>query len=222
MGGGVLDPYALLGLNEHSANLHDARQSYYSLAMDTHPDRLRGNSEQFRVVHAAWKWVEEQLKNVPDASEVVARFESHRDEWEAFLKHQQTVPPEELPTMREVVPSSCGGGCLFANVAEVDWPAFPRGGYSHLTEAPAFVAVEPQQLIIYEEPSPLPDRFSCRLVDPNQDSGPLKDYSVLDVQPVGVDYRVAFSEPCTMAPDDRVRRVEEGWDPNKERANEIP
>lgn len=168
--GGCVDPYGLLGLNENHANIAEARQAYYSLALDTHPDRMAGNSDQFRIVHSAWKFVSEQLEGVPDAGEVVGNFEAHKAEWEAFLAAQTGAP---LPTEREIsdeeraarppgATGSEGDGAwertsvapafreAWASAASagsggVVWTSFPAGGYGeYATDAPSAGNAEPK------------------------------------------------------------------------------
>lgn len=170
---GVLDPYALLGLNEHFANLQAARQAYYALAVETHPDRMAGNADQFKVVHAAWKWVEAQLAGVPDAADVVARFETRREQWAAFLEEQSSM---ELPALRQLVEddpeirqmkldaeetlqASCAGDWARTVVAPQyrdawahrasqptadAWTAFPKGGYGSAMENSPWVSQPPE------------------------------------------------------------------------------
>ena len=213
-----LDPFALLGLNENYANLASARQAYYALALDTHPDRFAGNSDQFRVVHAAWKWVEEQLEGVPDAGEVVARFEVHRAQWKEFLENQTG----DLPAFRDVV-DACRVvearhqaevfmGIAFdaqwdAQPAANIWPAFPSRGYQAPVAQHEPVMFPARQLVVYEAPAPMPDRLTCRLPAPTGVAEP-DDLTVLDSTPLGCDYKMALSAaPADQAEDPRVLRT---------------
>lgn len=170
---GCIDPFTLLGLNENHANISDARAAYYSLALDTHPDRMAGNADQFRIVHSAWKFVSEQLAGVPDAAEVVGNFEAHKAEWEAFLAAQTDVP---LPTEREISdeeraahPSKAIGGegdgswehtsvaseyreawacAASAGSGGVVWTSFPAGGYGDYASSGAPSAGNAQPAIV--------------------------------------------------------------------------
>ena len=159
----VINPFDLLGLNENHANIAEARAAYYSLALDTHPDRSSGNSDQFRIVHSAWRFVSEQLKGVPDAGEVIGKFEAHKAEWEAFLAaqideplpsardisdedrvaHGQATTDESdvndwgtssvAPAFRDAWAAAAGRGA-----GDVAWTVFPRGGYGKdIADAPA-------------------------------------------------------------------------------------
>ena len=138
---GVLDPYALFGLNEHSANLAQARRAYYELALETHPDRApaaerRAAADQFGALHAAWKWVEEQLRGVPDAGEVVARFEDQRRAWAEFAA-EGAAAAGPLPLLR-----FCPTGGIDATNA-ADYLALPNVacvGGTWLTPADAVAA----------------------------------------------------------------------------------
>lgn len=221
----ALDPFALFGLNENHANIAEARQAYYALAMDTHPDRQAGNAAQFRVVHSAWKWVEEQLRDVPDAGEVVARFEAHREEWHKLMNASTVWVP---PTMREVVDEcapplwvSNGFSAYDFTPADADafraqwdaqpregvWPAFPVRGYEVQTREDGEVrAFSPRAVVVYEAPDPSPDASTCRASHPSGVPEP-EDLSVLDGAPMGCDYRRAMSEEEGLLPDARTART---------------
>ena len=216
----ALDPYALLGLNENYANIATARRSYYALALDTHPDKMNGDDSQFKVVHSAWKYVEKQLAGVPDAGDVVSRFEAHRDEWKAFVDAQTA----ELPSLREVTdecspfvastPPSSEIVDAFrakwdAQPRENVWGSFPEGGYDaprEKTDAESTGQFPPRELVVYEEPNPTPDRFSCRACHPLGIPEPIADMSVDDGKLAGCDYRVAMSESPDLGDDPRTER----------------
>ena len=167
---GCIDPFTLLGLNENHANIAEARQAYYSLALDTHPDRMAGNADQFRVVHSAGTVVSAQLEGVPDAGEVVGNFEAHKAEWEAFLAAQTDAP---LPSEREISDEERAARPRKESGAEGDgawehtsvaprfreawacaasagsggvvWAAFPAGGYGeYASDAPSTGNAEPE------------------------------------------------------------------------------
>lgn len=217
----ALDPYALLGLNENHANVATARRAYYALALDTHPDKMGGDDSQFKVVHSAWKYVEQQLRGVPDAGDVVARFEAHRDEWRAFVDAQTA----ELPSLREVT-DACAPFVASAPPAPevVDafrarwdaqprgnvWGSFPEGGYDaprEQADAESAAPFPPRELVVYEAPNPTPDRFSCRACHPLGIPEPIADMSFDDGALAGCDYRIAMSESPALGEDPRVGRT---------------
>lgn len=222
----TLDPYALFGLNEHSANLAQARRAYYELALETHPDRApaaerRAAADQFGALHAAWKWVEEQLRGVPDAGEVVARFEDQRRAWAEFAA-EGAAAAGPLPLLRELVEGQRGDRppeprppeAMTAPDWVADWPAMPRGGYAAAAPAPgstaAAAAADPppfprRELVVHVAPAPAPDRATGGL--PGPEFVEPSDYSVPDGVLPGCDYAIAMSEGPDPPPDERVGRT---------------
>jgi hypothetical protein len=216
-----IDPYGLFGLNENYANIATARKAYYALALDTHPDKQNGDDSQFKIVHSAWKFVEQQLRGVPDAGDVVARFEAHRDEWKAFVDAQGG----DLPTLREVT-DECSPyvASTPATTAAIDafrarwdaqprgdvWASFPEGGYDAPrgnTSTASTAPFPPRELVVYEAPNPSRDRFSCRAGHPLGIQEPIEDMSVDDGALAGCDYRIAMSEAPSLGEDPRVGRT---------------
>lgn len=225
------DPYALFGLNENNANVAEARRVYHSLALDTHPDKMAGDASQFKVVHAAWKWIENQLRGVPDAGDVVSRFEEHKKEWSEFLENQDSAFPSLVDiigefgtTITREIPRNTGATEFSRKFNEAwensdrsnVWPSFPEGGYGSFTlpqggtpEGICMESLPTRQLIIYEAPAPLPDRGSSRHPSPEGVEHSPEDFSIPDSNPLGCDYAAALSDPLELIPDIRTERTAE-------------
>lgn len=226
--GEFFDPYALFGLNEHYANIGDARRAYYAMALDTHPDKQAGDASQFRIVHAAWKWIEKQLVGVPDAEEVVARFEEHKREWDAFLESQRDET--NFPALRDII-GECGTSTVEREVRrnsqqtefskrfneaweemgeERAWKPFPRGGYGDFAAESDAGETKPfpnRELVLYEEPAFALDRGTCRYPSPEGVPDELDDYGVPDAAPLGCDYSIGLSIPLELPEDSRTTRT---------------
>jgi hypothetical protein len=233
-----LDPYALFGLNEHYANISEARKSYYALALDTHPDKFAGNAAQFRVVHTAWKWIEKQLAGVPSAEDVVARFETQKREWAEFLEAQRAKEPS-LPDLRDIVGEFGAEGTLpdavhiISRPQETEflrrfnarwesncndataWKPFPRGGYGTFVTESETSDIKPfpaRELVIYEAPTLTLDRATVRYPAPTGVVDDLEDYGVPEAVPFGCDYAAALSAPLTLLDDSREKRTLEEFE----------
>jgi hypothetical protein len=226
------DPYALFGLNEHYANISEARKAYYAMALDTHPDKQAGDASQFRVVHAAWKWIEKQLAGVPEAEEVVARFEEHKREWNAFLEAQKDET--SVPALRDIVgefgtttidrsartnsePTAFSKRFNAAWEEKADentWRAFPRGGYGNFVARDDGEEPKPfpnRELVLYREPASTPCRGTCRHPAPGGVPRRLDDYGIQDANPLGCDYSIGLSAPLELPADPRSSRTIEDY-----------
>lgn len=221
----IVDPYGLFGLNENHASLSDARKAYYELALATHPDKMAGDASQFKIVHAAWKWIENQLTGVPDPEEVVARFESAKDEWEEFSKTQDA----DFPALRDIigdvavefVPRSSGqtefskrfNAAWEAREDDGGWKPFPRGGYGDFvtrSEKDEIRSFPSRDIVVYEQPGFVDP--NCRHPSPLGVPDELEDYGVPEASPLGCDYSIGLSEPQQILTDARIGRTLEDYE----------
>lgn len=91
-----IQPFELLGVT-FSTSLKDVRKRYYQLALLCHPDK-GGSAEDMRMLHVAYKWIEEQLLTVQ--SQEFQSYEEAEESFQAFVEERKST--EVLPSMMEV------------------------------------------------------------------------------------------------------------------------
>jgi curved DNA-binding protein CbpA len=169
----LLNPYNLFGLNSKS-NLKELQKSYYKMALLCHPDK-GGTENDMNIIHHAYIYIKKQLENCNEEKE----YEKMEEDFKNFCEKQKKKPPPfrdiwELSNEKKFHDTF---NQQFMKVhhksVETDINPF-KNGYGDLMDDSEYhgkkidyddsVDKTPkhefkQDLVIYKEPSPLPNTY---------------------------------------------------------------
>lgn len=221
MSASLINPYNLLGVKTES-NISELKKNYYQLSLLTHPDK-GGSPEDFQTVHLAYQYIKEQLEGVKDVS-----YEELEEEFANFCEAQEKEKPSfyevsleandwlnefnakfenklEKEVSEEYNPFSEGYGTLM-DPSEINLDSLPVDLNGEM-EFPTEKDFQEHQgfegeIVEYKEPDVLPNFVKFLPLDKKE----IKDFSVLDGNLQGSDYKIAHSK---VLPDSTSNNLEE-------------
>ena len=195
----LLNPYNLLGVTIDT-DIVTLKKNYYHLALICHPDK-GGNSKDMDVIHKAYKYVENQIKNIKNKT-----YEELENEFETFCRNQiETKIPTFYHIYKECHDWLDKFNKEFENLdrKEADYLLFSEG-YGNLMDKTIknteYEDIETnnnknifdKELITYNEPKSYPDTISNTY---RLDIKNIKDFSQCDGNLNMSDYFHAFCNP---------------------------
>lgn len=203
----LINPYSLLGLNVNSS-IRELKKNYYNMALLCHPDR-GGDKRDMNVVCLAYNYIKEQLENVNERT-----YEELEDEFEKFIKKQEIELPKFGQIYEETNDWIVDFNKKFKEQRKIDDTINPlennpfENGYgdimdnSNITFEETEIEYKPieqegnknkfiRDIIIYEEPEPLPNTISYFPLDREK----IDDYSDFGNEIKMTDYKKAFFDP---------------------------
>ena len=221
MSASLINPYNLLGVKTES-NISELKKNYYQLSLLTHPDK-GGSPEDFQTVHLAYQYIKEQLEGVKDVS-----YEELEEEFANFCEAQEKEKPSfyevsleandwlnefnakfenklETEVAEQYNPFSEGYGTLM-DPSEINLDSLPVDLNGEM-EFPTEKDFQEHQgfegeIVEYKEPDVLPNFVKFLPLDKKE----IKDFSVLDGNLQGSDYKIAHSK---VLPDSTSNNLEE-------------
>ena len=199
----LINPYSLLGVNVNSS-LRELKKNYYNMALLCHPDR-GGDKRDMNVVCLAYNYIKEQLENVNERT-----YEELEDEFEKFIKEQEIELPKFGQIYEETNDWIVDFNKKFEEQKKIDDTINPldnnpfENGYGEIMDNSEDVELEykpieevenknkfQRDIIIYEEPEPLPNTISYFPLDREK----IDDYSDFGSEIKMTDYKKAFFDP---------------------------
>tara|TARA_B100002019_G_C21184827_1_gene555642 strand:- start:385 stop:1053 length:669 start_codon:yes stop_codon:yes gene_type:complete len=199
----LINPYSLLGVNVNSS-LRELKKNYYNMALLCHPDR-GGDKRDMNVVCLAYNYIKEQLENVNERT-----YEELEDEFEKFIKEQEIELPKFGQIYEETNDWIVDFNKKFEEQKKIDDTINPlennpfENGYGEIMDNSEDVELEykpiedvenknkfKRDIIIYEEPEPLPNTISYFPLDREI----IDDYSDFGSEIKMTDYKKAFFDP---------------------------
>ena len=213
----LINPYSLLGVNVNSS-LRELKKNYYNMALLCHPDR-GGDKRDMNVVCLAYNYIKEQLENVKERT-----YEELEDEFEKFIKEQEIELPKFGQIYEETNDWIVDFNKKFEDQKKIDDTINPldnnpfSNGYGEIMDNSEDAELEykpieeienknkfQRDIIIYEEPEPLPNTISYFPLDKEK----IDDYSDFGSEIKMTDYKKAFYDP------EKLDKVEERDYPKK-------
>ena len=213
----LINPYSLLGVNVNSS-LRELKKNYYNMALLCHPDR-GGDKRDMNVVCLAYNYIKEQLENVNERT-----YEELEDEFEKFIKEQEIELPKFGQIYEETNDWIVDFNKKFEEQKKIDDTINPlennpfENGYGEIMDHSEDAELEykpieevenknkfQRDIIIYEEPEPLPNTISYFPLDKEK----IDDYSDFGSEIKMTDYKKAFYDP------EKLDKVEERDYPKK-------
>ena len=214
----LINPYSLLGVNVNSS-LRELKKNYYNMALLCHPDR-GGDKRDMNVVCLAYNYIKEQLENVNEKT-----YEELEDEFEKFIKEQEIELPKFGRIYEETNDWIVDFNKKFEEQKKIDDTINPldnnpfENGYGEIMDNSEDIELEykpieevenknkfQRDIIIYEEPEPLPNTISYFPLDREK----IDDYSDFGSEIKMTDYKKAFFDP------EKFEKVEERDYPKKD------
>jgi len=170
----LINPFELFGIDVNGdINVSEVKKIYHSLALMCHPDR-GGNSTDFMIIHQAYQYVLEQVKQ----SKEMIDMEILEEDFKNFCLDNKI---KELPSLLDIRDETA----LFNKKFNEEWeeqkvdgeiinPFDMSCGYGDLMEDSSIIPEEVDQkddkdikltnkfqseVMIYEEPKALPDNY---------------------------------------------------------------
>ena len=208
----LINPYSLLGVNVNSS-LRELKKNYYNMALLCHPDR-GGDKRDMNVVCLAYNYIKEQLENVNERT-----YEELEDEFEKFIKEQKIELPKFGQIYEETNDWIVDFNNKFEEQKKIEDTINPlennpfENGYGEIMDESQIEEMEnyfedskmeykpieeeknnnkfTRDIIIYEEPEPLPNTISYFPLDREK----IDDYSDFGSEIKMTDYKKAFYDP---------------------------
>ena len=177
----LINPFELFGIDVNGdINVEEVKKIYHSLALMCHPDR-GGNATDFMIIHQAYQYVLEQVKQ----SREMIEMEILEEDFKNFCLENKI---KELPSLLDIRDETA----VFNKKFNEEWeeqkidvemvnPFDMDNGYGNLMEDSSIIPEEAEQkddkdikltnkfqseVMIYEEPKALPDNYgTCQRYD---------------------------------------------------------